>query len=472
MKISSQYLQTCLYSILFCFLLLLSCRFSGDTSRAGEVGVTTSSREALAAYESGLEFVDKIRMNEAKVYFLDAIEKDPDFAMAHLNVALTADNDAEFQDHYNKLLALKDKVTEEKIKAVLEAFPNDKRSYLWMANIHGSNQAHGLAIEAVSKAIDIDPEYVNGYNLLGYQFMAKNDFPKAEENFKKYIELMPEEANPYDSYGDLLTKMGRFEDAIKSYKEATELNETFDFSQQKIGNGYVFMGKYGEARNAFHKAASIANSNASRCWQDYLIAESWLYEGNLENYLERMEIAIENAQSEGLENMVADLHNRECIAYIHMGDMASARTSLEACRNAVTNSNLLESNKMNFKEHSMANEAAIFALEGKSEEAETMLNALKSEIELSKDPQRILFYHLTEGHVAEILGDYEGALGHLENANQDHVFVNFLKAECHSNLGNDEEATESYRTVANYNQPSMHYPLIRNKAIASLDEAP
>lgn len=59
-------------------------------------------------------------------------------------------------------------------------------------------------------------------NILGYSYMEKNDFEKANKVFYINMKIYPESANTYDSYAESFLKMGKKDEALKYYQMASE----------------------------------------------------------------------------------------------------------------------------------------------------------------------------------------------------------------------------------------------------------
>lgn len=64
-------------------------------------------------------------------------------------------------------------------------------------------------------------DMING---LGYQFMNREQYEKAEQFFKLNVKNYPESFNVYDSLGDLYVAIGNKEKAIASYKKSLSLD--------------------------------------------------------------------------------------------------------------------------------------------------------------------------------------------------------------------------------------------------------
>jgi len=49
-----------------------------------------------------------------------------------------------------------------------------------------------MAIQYLSKSIELDPNYVDAYYQIGLANLNKGDMEKAKESFKKVIEIAPD----------------------------------------------------------------------------------------------------------------------------------------------------------------------------------------------------------------------------------------------------------------------------------------
>ena len=89
---------------LFCFLIsVFSCK-------AQEKQYTSKNKKAIKLYEEGKNYYD-MRNNElAEIAFIQAIEKDPEFAEAELLLAYVYTDNMAYDkaiEHYQKSIALK-----------------------------------------------------------------------------------------------------------------------------------------------------------------------------------------------------------------------------------------------------------------------------------------------------------------------------------------------------------------------------
>jgi tetratricopeptide (TPR) repeat protein len=151
----------------------------------------TESAEAYQLYLQGRYHWNKRKTEEfekAIVFFKQAIEKDPNFALAYSGLA----------DTY----------------AVLPGWGNFRpKAYLPQAK------------QAALKALELDPNLAEAHTSLGYViFIYEYDFAGAERSYKRAIELDPNYATARQWYAELLSSSGRHDEAIKEIKKAMELD--------------------------------------------------------------------------------------------------------------------------------------------------------------------------------------------------------------------------------------------------------
>ncbi|MGH7525924.1 MAG: hypothetical protein ACREMX_04405, partial [Gemmatimonadales bacterium] len=81
-------------------------------AEAQKIPITTSSAEARQEYLKGRTLAENLRAHEAREFFLRAAAKDPSFALAPYNLALSAPTAKEFFEQLDRAVALADKASE------------------------------------------------------------------------------------------------------------------------------------------------------------------------------------------------------------------------------------------------------------------------------------------------------------------------------------------------------------------------
>lgn len=173
----------------------------------------TESPDAYQLYVKGRYNWNKrnIRgMVEAQFFFRQAIEKDPNFALAYVGLADT--------------LLME---TQE-------------------------------ATSAINKAIELDSTLGEAYATLGFASMFYGwDWNKAEESFKRAIELNPGYGTAHQWYATLLAMTGRVGEAKQEMKRALAIDPLSHNFLADLGQMHYFAREYEEAEKYCRKALEV-----------------------------------------------------------------------------------------------------------------------------------------------------------------------------------------------------------------------
>jgi len=169
---------------------------------------------AYELYTRGYFFLDKrgkSNIEKAVEYFDKAIEKDSNYALAHLGLAESYVNLGDW-------------------------------GYL------PSVEAYPKAREAANRALEIDNSLSEAYCVLAMvKYIFDWDWEKAEELFKLSISLKPNYSVAHKEYGLYLTKLMRFDEAHKELKKAQELDPVSLVVLSQATWPYYHSGNYVEA---------------------------------------------------------------------------------------------------------------------------------------------------------------------------------------------------------------------------------
>ncbi|NJM53791.1 MAG: tetratricopeptide repeat protein [Blastocatellia bacterium] len=151
----------------------------------------TNNTEALDAYQKGRYFWNRRTADDLKTainYFQQAIQKDPNYALAYSGLA----------DAYSLLSDYSGALPE-------ESYPKAK--------------------EAAMKALALDDNLAEAHTSLAYVKMYYDrDWQGAESEFRRAITLNPNYASAHQWYAEYLTAMGRFDEALAETRRAKEIN--------------------------------------------------------------------------------------------------------------------------------------------------------------------------------------------------------------------------------------------------------
>lgn len=262
---------------IFAVIILLILGYLGIQKYSKkEIFYSTKSKEALTHYKKGVNFVLMYYIKDAKKEFSLAIEKDPNFPLPYIYLIMLSMNEkGKGITNYYKKIAVPQKNWTKFEKDMVSTFMEftQKRE-----NIKGDEKFAGKIKELINryeKNIEIYPillpmykqavgdtdkmieyyEYLHEkfpnnaqiINELGYMYMRKRDYKKAENYFKKYIFVEPQNANPYDSIADLYYAGGDLKKAMQYYQKALEIKPDFLNSKIKLSLCYINLGQVNQA---------------------------------------------------------------------------------------------------------------------------------------------------------------------------------------------------------------------------------
>lgn len=249
----------------------LALRLTGE-ERERLVRRHTADPEAYDLYLKGRFFISLAQPRQAIELFERAVNKDPNFALAHAGLA----------DIYSRLPIAADVPSR-------EAIPR--------------------ATEAALKALEIDDRLAEAYTALGWiDFYYEWDWEGSEANHRRALEINPGDFSARLGYAHLLSNTSRHEEALREverairldplsplanalkgqflfharrYPEAVEqlrktleINPAFWVALVQLGRSYEREGRYEEAFQAFRKARESGGTTAPLSFAGYTYAAS------------------------------------------------------------------------------------------------------------------------------------------------------------------------------------------------------
>lgn len=200
---------------------------AGDRQKLGKA--PTDDVEAYQLYVQGRYEWNK-RTHEgfqrALAFFQQAIERDPDFALAYVGVA----------DCY----------------------------FVGSGTILGieADEAYSRGETALRRALELDDSLAEAHAALaGLYWDRDRDLVAGEQEFKKALDLNPGYASARQWYGELLAETGRFEDAYVQLNRAVELDPRSTIVQSTLGWAYLAADDYARAEKELRKALVLDPDN-------------------------------------------------------------------------------------------------------------------------------------------------------------------------------------------------------------------
>jgi serine/threonine protein kinase/tetratricopeptide (TPR) repeat protein len=185
---------------------------------------STDNMDAYKFYLEGLYYWNKRTgkdLRKAAELFSQAIDKDPNYAMAYVGLA----------DSYNLLPIYGD-------ARPLDAFPRAKA--------------------AATKALEINETLAEAHNSLAYVYERYDwNWKNAEAEFKRALELNPNYATGHFWYGELFMYLGRSEESIREMKRALELDPVSLIINTILSQAYLWAQQPDQALAQLHETLEL-----------------------------------------------------------------------------------------------------------------------------------------------------------------------------------------------------------------------
>ena len=219
----------------------------------------TDNTEAYQAYLKGRFYWSKWTtpaLSKAIESFEQALEKDPDYALAYSGLA----------DAYSQL-------------GYFDALPT-KEAYL-------KSEA------AATRAIELDNTLSEAYLSLAKKRLFYDwDWSGAERDIKRAIELNPNHAESHNFYGAYLCAMGRFDETIAERKRAQELDPLSPFVNMSVGWSYYYARRYEQAAEWYEKALELdPNFDTARISLAECYEQAGMFDKAFEEHLKNKTLA-------------------------------------------------------------------------------------------------------------------------------------------------------------------------------------
>ena len=124
------------------------------------------------------------------------------------------------------------------------------------------NRQYNEAMEALRRAIEIQPNLVSAHVQLGLTLLAIGRVDQAMVEVKRAIELEPNDAHAYVALGKVQASMRRYSEAIDAFKQATSLDSNYFAAYANLGVAYGVTERYPESAEAYQQALRIDPNNA------------------------------------------------------------------------------------------------------------------------------------------------------------------------------------------------------------------
>jgi tetratricopeptide (TPR) repeat protein len=291
--------------------------------------VSTKSPQAHAFFETGLQKMEMLHIQDGLENFRNAVKADPQFALGHIFLTFFSQDPTEQVAERDKALATRESANAEEkqiidwlaaskesrlipaiqnMNEVLQKNPQDKHLHWlagwWLLVDHNQSQR---AAEMFEQVIQLDPKFPDAWNEAAYCYARMGNFDKAFADIKRYTELVPNEPNPQDTFAEISRMAGRFEDALQHYHASLKIDPTFYESQLGLGDTYALMGDEPKAREEYARAVAAASPVQKVLWS-LQSAATYVREGDLAAADKAFTAVAEQAHAKDFANLESEAY--------------------------------------------------------------------------------------------------------------------------------------------------------------------
>ncbi|UCE41820.1 MAG: protein kinase [Candidatus Aminicenantes bacterium] len=252
----------------------------------------TDNIEAYDLYVNGRQFVNmrtEESLKKAIEYFGQAIEKEPNYALAYAGLSYAYD--------------------------LLPDYSYVPRT-----------EATSMAKEAASKALELDDDLAEAHFAMASTHFSEWNWKKAEREYKKAIELNPNYAETHHSYAMDLAILGRFDEAIREIELARRLDPFSLVINRNVGQIYYLARQFDSAIEASKHTLEMAAIFPGTHW---VLGMAYLEKGMFKEALAELEAENEiTGIGFGVEPFMI-------VTYARMGDRKQAEIMLKKLQDKI-----------------------------------------------------------------------------------------------------------------------------------------
>lgn len=231
-----------------------------DRTATAAVRARPVDAEAWASYVRGRYLWEREgadNLKKARDYFKQAIDRQPDYALAYAGLA-----DAYLLLAQNRVLTPTEAVPKAKEAALkaLELDPSLAEGYTSLAGIACTFEADWSGAErAYRRAFEINPNYAIAHQWWGSTLAGLGRHAEAAVEMRKALEIDPVSLRVGQSAGRALYLARRYTEAVERYKKTLELNPNFVPALTGLGRVYIALGRKEQALAELERAATISD---------------------------------------------------------------------------------------------------------------------------------------------------------------------------------------------------------------------
>lgn len=469
--------------VLFICCIVISLAGFVSAVDKSKIPVTTTSNEARALYNEGMDLFDNGQFSVAIKKFDKAIAKDSNFGMAYLMSALIWRFDYNYPKRdeliekaakatnlseaetlviqlYKAGFSRKRDKQKERIDKLTALVPDNARVKLLTGIYLHESGKYDKSIEVLKQAIEQHPTYL-GFTELGFSYYSAKNYDEALLNFNKAIEIAPDTPFALTALGNTFKALNKFDKAMNAFDKVLKQNPTYFPALSGQGDVFLLMDKPEQARKNYQKMLKSANSNGQRNWAHQQMAAYYVYKNQLDRVYDEWKKATDIFETDGDVQTLWEMYRRRGHVCVQLGKLDDAKQIYNKWIELVKKSEKADDYKNGQTSAYYRVMVGIAIKENDIQQAKVLEQKfLKLDI---KDITKTEAYSAIKAAIAAAEGRYDDAFAALEKfpAKSDNDYLNW--ARMYRDKGDTQKAKEYYQKVLDFGHDPLFWRLLNKK---------
>ena len=486
--------------IVFIALFITSC----SKQPVVELPITTSSPEALEYYIKAMLSEEVGDGFEKRQYLDSALVLDPSFVMA-LDRYESLDP-IKKREQREKAQSLQNTVTEAEqfmlnirnayrsgnmdealigAEKLVSQYGDYYEPYVWLGVAQSDRNELDEATKSLKKAIEINPDCYQAYNMLmghhiaaGTQVMLPEEKRDIELGMKygdELIRIRGDHGYPYHFKANVYRQLGEFEKAKPLYEKSIEKRKGLSSEATAYlvsGHNFMFGGDLKTARERYAKAIGLTKTNNSWFNLNFYLLCSYMFDNDYIGAIEHINYVEENLETKGFDEVTlfqrkSQINWQKMVCYAHNQMEEDAYSALEQnLKFSKTRAELLkdENTWRGTRSDEQFETAWVNILFGKYEEAKKNLAKLKEIQEKRNDPTAMYGYYGLMGMTHLMEGNYQEAVDNFNKGNETNIYFNYFKGLSLRAIGEEGRAIKTFQDIAKINFSNWNIAIVKRLA--------
>ena len=230
---------------------------SGESKKQVAKG-GTNDPEAYQLYLKGRYYWEKRTrdsLEKAKDYFNQAIEKDPNYALAYVGLADYYDVLPDYAPTSRSETTPKARAAAEKALAIDDTLPE---AHATLGSSYEDSWNWANAEQEYKRALELNPNYAKAHKMYSLYLstkLARNQEALAE--MKRAVELDPLNLNYNGNLAEQYFEGRQYDLAVEQFKKVIEMDPSFPSAHYGLAFTYLQMARYDQWLDEWKKAAAL-----------------------------------------------------------------------------------------------------------------------------------------------------------------------------------------------------------------------